>query len=58
MDLLVENETFVIDNISFYKDEKVAEDMTAEGDWKRRGIYIGPRECGIRELNLTIPLVD
>jgi complement component 1 Q subcomponent-binding protein len=45
MDLLVENETFVIDNISFYKDEKVAEDMTAEGDWKRRGIYIGPREC-------------
>jgi complement component 1 Q subcomponent-binding protein len=43
MDLLVENETFVIDNISFYKDEKVAEDMTAEGDWKRRGIYIGPR---------------
>lgn len=43
MDLLVEEDEFVIDNISFYKDEKVAEDMSAEGDWKRRGIYIGPR---------------
>lgn len=45
MDLLVEDDDFVIDNISFYKDEKVAEDMSAEGDWKRRGIYIGPSGC-------------
>ncbi len=43
MDLLVEDEQFVIDNISYYLEKGVAEDMTAEGDWKRRGIYIGPR---------------
>ena len=58
MDLLVENESFVIDNISFYKDEKVAEDMTAEGDWKRRGIYIGPRERVIQMLGFSVQAIN
>lgn len=43
MDLLVEDESFIIDNASFYSDKSLAEDMTAEGDWKRRGTYVGPR---------------
>ncbi|GHJ84386.1 hypothetical protein NliqN6_0788 [Naganishia liquefaciens] len=43
MDLLVEDESFIIDNTSFYSDKSLAEDMTAEGDWKRRGTYVGPR---------------
>ncbi|KAG7571434.1 hypothetical protein FFLO_00617 [Filobasidium floriforme] len=43
MDLLVENEAFVIDSAQFYSDAKLAEDMTAEGDWKRRATYVGPR---------------
>ena len=33
---------FTIDNISFYNDAKLATDLTSEGDWKRRGLYIGP----------------
>lgn len=47
MDLLVENEAFVIDSAQFYSDAKLAEDMTAEGDWKRRATYVGPRECSL-----------
>lgn len=33
---------FTIDNISFYNDADLANDLTSEGDWKRRGLYIGP----------------
>lgn len=33
---------FVIENISFYEDKKLGTDLTAEADWKRRGLYIGP----------------
>lgn len=43
LDLLVEDESFIIDNTSFYPERALAEDMTAEGDWKRRGTYVGPR---------------
>ena len=34
---------FVIENISFYADGKLGTEMTAEADWKRRGLYIGPQ---------------
>ncbi len=33
---------FAIENISFYDDAKVGTELTAEFDWKRRGLYIGP----------------
>ena len=34
---------FVIENISFYDDASLGTDLTAEADWKRRGLYIGPQ---------------
>lgn len=34
---------FNIENISFYKDPKLATELTAEADWARRGLYIGPQ---------------
>jgi complement component 1 Q subcomponent-binding protein len=34
---------FLVDNISFYADAKLGTDLTAEADWKRRGLYIGPQ---------------
>lgn len=34
---------FAIENISFYRDEKLATELTAEADWSRRGLYIGPQ---------------
>jgi len=34
---------FITENVSFYDDAKVGTDLTAEADWKRRGMYIGPQ---------------
>lgn len=30
-------------NISFYKDGALATDLSADADWRRRGLYIGPQ---------------
>jgi len=43
IDLMCQEGHFVIENISFYDDAKVGTDLTAEADWKRRGLYIGPQ---------------
>ncbi|OCH89282.1 mitochondrial glyco protein [Obba rivulosa] len=34
---------FVIDGISYYHDTKVGTELTADADYKRRGLYIGPQ---------------
>jgi len=43
IDAMCQDGSFMIDNISFYGDAKVGTDLTAEADWKRRGLYIGPQ---------------
>ncbi|KIP06473.1 hypothetical protein PHLGIDRAFT_106952 [Phlebiopsis gigantea 11061_1 CR5-6] len=43
IDAMCQDGTFVTDNISFYPDAKVGTELTAEADWKRRGLYIGPQ---------------
>lgn len=43
VDAVCQEGVFVIENVSFYKDAKLATDLTAEADWKRRGLYIGPQ---------------
>jgi len=43
VDAVCQEGVFVLDNVSFYKDGKLATDLTAEADWKRRGLYIGPQ---------------
>lgn len=50
--------TFSIENISFYRDSKLATDLTAEADWARRGLYIGPQvsfKCGTGNLTTLKP---
>jgi len=42
-DAMAQEGLFVIENISFYADGKLGTEMTAEADWKRRGLYIGPQ---------------
>ncbi|KAL8281405.1 hypothetical protein RQP46_006089 [Phenoliferia psychrophenolica] len=42
IDAVVEDGIFNISNIAFYKDAKLAVGLTAEDDWKRQGLYIGP----------------
>jgi len=52
-DAMAQEGVFVIENISFYADGKLGTEMTAEADWKRRGLYIGPQfetlDVGVQE---------
>jgi hypothetical protein len=41
--MMCQEGTFIADNISFYKDASLGTELTAEADWKRRGLYIGPQ---------------
>lgn len=41
--MIVQDGQFIVDNISFYEDAKIGTELTAEADWKRRGLYIGPQ---------------
>lgn len=34
---------FIVDNISYYPEAQLGTELTAEADWKRRGLYIGPQ---------------
>jgi complement component 1 Q subcomponent-binding protein len=43
MDALCQEGAFLVDNVSFYPDAAIGTDLTAEADWKRRGLYIGPQ---------------
>ncbi|KAF9051924.1 regulatory protein suaprga1 [Panaeolus papilionaceus] len=43
VDLFCQEDTFVIENISFYENAKLGTELTAEADWQRRGVYIGPQ---------------
>jgi len=53
IDTLAQEGAFVIENIAYYKDASLATDLTAEADWKRRGLYIGPQfdhlDVGVQE---------
>lgn len=50
VDAVAEDGLFVIDAVAFYGDEKQALDMSAEGDWKRRALYMGPEVGHLRLL--------
>jgi len=43
VELLCQEGQFVIENISYYDEASLGIDLTAEADWKRRGLYIGPQ---------------
>ncbi|KAJ3813252.1 mitochondrial glycoprotein [Lentinula aff. lateritia] len=53
IDMMCQEGQFVVDNIAYYKDGSLATDLTAEADWKRRGIYMGPQfdtlDIGLQE---------
>lgn len=42
-DCLAQESNFVVENVSFYSTAKLATELTAEADWARRGLYIGPQ---------------
>lgn len=39
----VQDGAFVVEGASYFHDSKLAVDTTAEGDWKRRNLYLGPQ---------------
>ena len=43
IDALCQDGVFTLDNIAYYPDAKLATELTADADWKRRGLYIGPQ---------------
>ncbi|CEH17648.1 regulatory protein suaprga1 [Ceraceosorus bombacis] len=43
LDAQAEDGQFTVENISYYKDAKLATDLSADADWARRGLYIGPQ---------------
>lgn len=43
IDAMCQEGTFIVDNLSYYADAKTGTELTAEADWKRRGLYIGPQ---------------
>ena len=43
VDAVCQEGVFVIENVSYYNDAKLATDLSPEADWKRRGLYIGPQ---------------
>lgn len=45
IDMVCQEGNFIIENISFYKDSKVGTELSAEADWARRGLYMGPSVC-------------
>jgi len=53
LDTVAENGNFVIENVSYYGDASLATELTAEADWRRRGLYIGPQfdhlDVGVQE---------
>ncbi|KAG8948738.1 Mitochondrial acidic protein mam33 [Tulasnella sp. 424] len=53
IDAVAEDGNFAVDNVSYYADAKLAGELSAEADWKRRGLYIGPQfdhlDVGVQE---------
>ncbi|KAH7887096.1 mitochondrial glycoprotein [Phlebopus sp. FC_14] len=43
VDTMCQEGAFIVDNISFYPDAQLGTELTADADWKRRGLYIGPQ---------------
>jgi hypothetical protein len=44
----VQDGAFVVEGASYFPDSKLATDSSAEGDWKRRTLYLGPQVRPLR----------
>ena len=42
VDAVCQDGAFLVENASFYSDAEVGTSLTAQADWKRRGLYLGP----------------
>ncbi|CAO3622329.1 unnamed protein product [Cunninghamella echinulata] len=43
LDTVAQDGEITVESVMYYKDGKLAKGTTAESDWERRGLYIGPQ---------------
>ncbi|KAI8883383.1 mitochondrial glycoprotein [Backusella circina FSU 941] len=43
IDTVAQDGEIAVESVMYYKDGKLADDQSAEADWQRRGLYIGPQ---------------
>ncbi|CAO3589264.1 unnamed protein product [Absidia cylindrospora] len=43
IDTVAQDGEMAVESVMYYKDGKLASDASAESDWQRRGLYIGPQ---------------
>ncbi|KAG1437931.1 hypothetical protein G6F56_012862 [Rhizopus delemar] len=49
IDTVAQDGEIAIESVMYYKDNKLANDQSAESDWQRRGLYIGPQFAELDE---------
>ncbi|KAI9265918.1 mitochondrial glycoprotein [Sporodiniella umbellata] len=49
VDTVSQDGEIAIESVMYYKDNKLASDQSAESDWQRRGLYIGPQFAELDE---------
>ncbi|EIN08552.1 regulatory protein suaprga1 [Punctularia strigosozonata HHB-11173 SS5] len=53
VDAMCQEGAFLIENVSYYADAKLGTAVTADADWSRRGLYVGPQfetlDVGLQE---------
>lgn len=45
VDMVCQEGNFIIENVTYYNDAKLGTELSAEADWGRRGLYMGPQVC-------------
>lgn len=53
IDTVAQDGEIVIESVMYYKDNKLANEQSAEADWQRRGLYIGPQFSELDEVRLN-----
>lgn len=50
IDTVAQDGEMAIESVMFYGDSKLAGEQSAEADWQRRGLYIGPQFSELDEV--------
>lgn len=49
IDTVAQDGEIAVESVMYYKDGKLADEQSAEADWQRRGLYIGPQFAELDE---------
>ncbi|GAA5806793.1 hypothetical protein MFLAVUS_000141 [Mucor flavus] len=49
IDTISQDGEIAVESVMYYKDAKLADEQSAEADWQRRGLYIGPQFAELDE---------